>query len=135
MFRIDRRLLLHFDWPLVALAGILLGAGLLTLWSLVPRFGMRQLLWVVIGTAGALAIVSIDYRTLARWSTLGYVLGLLALTIVLAFGRVTQGARRWLAPKSRPLPEASSRNWRRCSWAMSSCGSSSSSACATSVVA
>lgn len=97
MFRIDRRLLLHFDWVLVALAGILLGAGLLTLWSLVPRFGMRQLLWAVIGTAGLLAIVSIDYRTLARWSTLGYVLALLALTIVLTLGRATQGARRWLA--------------------------------------
>lgn len=96
MIRIDRRLLLHFDWLLMGLAALLVAAGLLTLWSLVPRLGMRQLLWVGVGAVAVLIVISIDYRTLARWAYPGYVLGLGALAAVLLFGRTTQGARRWL---------------------------------------
>ncbi|MGH7264004.1 MAG: rod shape-determining protein RodA [Candidatus Rokuibacteriota bacterium] len=97
MFRIDRRLLLHFDWILLGLAALLLGAGLLTLGSLVPRLLMRQLVWLGIGLAGMLVLISIDYRTLARWSAVGYVAGLGLLAVVLFAGRTAQGARRWLA--------------------------------------
>ena len=97
MLRIDRRLLLHFDWVLVGLVGLLVGAGLLTLWSLVPRLAMRQTLWVGVGTLVALVIVSIDYRSLTRWALLGYALGLGALAIVLVLGRAAQGARRWIS--------------------------------------
>ena len=96
MLRIDRRLLLHFDWVLAALTMLLVGAGLLTLSSLVPRLALRQSLWVAIGVVLALVIVSIDYRTLARWALLAYVAGLSVLTAVLALGRTAQGARRWL---------------------------------------
>ena len=56
MLRIDRRLLFHFDWLLISLTGLLLVAGLLTLWSLVPRFAMRQLLWAGVGTVVLLEI-------------------------------------------------------------------------------
>ncbi len=97
MLRIDRRLLLHFDWVLAGLAGLLVGAGVLTLWSLVPRLAARQALWVGVGVAGALLIISFDYRTLARWAALGYVVGLGVLAAVLMLGRTAQGARRWLA--------------------------------------
>ncbi len=97
MFRIDRRLLLHFDWLLVALAALLIGAGLLTLGSLVPRLLMRQLAWLGIGIVGVLVVISIDYRILARWTYVAYAAGLVALAAVLVFGRAAQGARRWLA--------------------------------------
>ena len=97
MFRIDRRLLLHFDWVLVGLAGVLVGAGLVTLWSLVPRFAMRQFVWLGLGTVGLLVLISIDYRRLARWAYAGYAVGLGALAVVLVLGRSAQGARRWLA--------------------------------------
>ncbi len=97
MLRIDRRLLLHFDWLLLVLTAVLVGAGLLTLWSLVPRLGMRQLLWVGVGTLAVLVIISIDYRTLARWSSVAYVVGLGVLAAVLLLGRSAQGARRWIA--------------------------------------
>ena len=96
MLRIDRRLLFHFDWLLISLTGLLLAAGLLTLWSLVPRFAMRQLLWAGVGTVVLLVLISIDYRILARWASLGYVLGLGALATVIVLGRSAQGARRWL---------------------------------------
>ncbi len=96
MFRIDRRLLLHFDWLLVGLAAVLVGAGLLTLGSLVPRLLMRQLAWLGIGAVVVLVLISIDYRMLARWAYVGYVAGLMVLAAVLVLGRAAQGARRWL---------------------------------------
>lgn len=97
MFRIDRRLLLHFDWLLVGLTALLVGAGLLTLGSLVPRLLMRQLAWLGIGAVVVLVLISIDYRVLARWAYLGYIAGLMVLAAVLVLGRTAQGARRWLA--------------------------------------
>jgi len=96
MFRIDRRLLLHFDWLLVGLAALLVGAGLLTLGSLVPRLLMRQLAWLGLGAVVVLVLISIDYRMLARWAYLGYIAGLMVLAAVLVLGRTAQGARRWL---------------------------------------
>lgn len=96
MFRIDRRLLLHFDWLLVGLAALLVGAGLLTLGSLVPRLLMRQLAWLGIGAVVVLVLISIDYRVLARWAYLGYIAGLMVLAAVPVLGRTAQGARRWL---------------------------------------
>ena len=96
MFRIDRRLLLHFDWLLVGLVALLVGAGLLTLGSLVPRLLMRQLAWLGIGAVVVLVLISIDYRMLARWAYLGYIAGLMVLAAVLVFGHTAQGARRWL---------------------------------------
>ncbi len=96
MFRIDRRLLLHFDWLLVALATLLIGTGLLTLGSLVPRLLMRQLVWLGIGVVAVLVLISIDYRMLARWAYLAYIGGLVLLATVLVLGRTAQGARRWL---------------------------------------
>jgi rod shape determining protein RodA len=97
VFRIDRRLLLHFDWVLVGLAALLIGAGLLTLGSLVPRLLMRQLVWLGLGSVGVLVVISIDYRLLTRWAYAAYAAGLLVLTAVLVLGRAAQGARRWLS--------------------------------------
>jgi rod shape determining protein RodA len=97
VLRIDRRLLLHFDWALVAVVALLVGASLLTLWSLVPRLAMRQALWVGVGTLAAVVIVSIDYRTLVRWAPLAYALGTGVLLAVLVLGRTAQGARRWVS--------------------------------------
>jgi rod shape determining protein RodA len=97
VFRIDRRLLLHFDWVLVALVALLIGAGLLTLGSLVPRLLMRQLIWLGLGAIVGLVIISIDYRLLTRWAYVGYAAGLAALTVVLLLGRAAQGARRWIS--------------------------------------
>jgi rod shape determining protein RodA len=97
VLRIDRRLLLHFDWLLAALTLVLTGVGVMTVWSLAPRVGLRQALWVGIGVGVTLVLISIDYRIMARWAPLGYALAAVLLVTVLALGRTTQGARRWLA--------------------------------------
>jgi rod shape determining protein RodA len=97
MLRFDRRLLLHFDWVLAGLAGLLVGLGLLTLWSLAPRLAARQTLWFGLALCLALLVIAVDYRTWTRWALGGYALGLGALVAVLILGRAAQGARRWLA--------------------------------------
>ena len=97
MLRVDRRLLVQFDWLLFGLAGLLIVAGLVTVSTLVPRLGARQLIALGIAAAAATVLVSVDYRTLARWACWGYGLGLLTLIGVLLVGRSALGARRWIA--------------------------------------
>lgn len=96
MLRVDRRLLVQFDWQIFGLAGLLIVAGLLTVSTLVPRLGARQLMALGIATVAAMVLVSVDYRTLARWACWGYGLGLVTLVAVLVAGRSALGARRWI---------------------------------------
>ncbi len=96
MLRVDRRLLVQFDWQLFGLAGLLIAVGLLTVSTIVPRQGARQLIALGIAAVAALVLVSVDYRALARWACWGYGLGLLTLFAVLVAGRSTMGARRWI---------------------------------------
>jgi rod shape determining protein RodA len=96
MLRFDRRLLVQFDWQLFGLAGLLIAMGLVTVSTIVPRQGARQLIALGIATVAALVLVSVDYRALARWACWGYGLGLVILLVVLLAGRSTMGARRWI---------------------------------------
>jgi len=97
VLRVDRRLLVQFDWLLFGLAGLLIVAGLLTVSTLVPRLGARQLIALGIAAVAATVLVSVDYRTLAGWACWGYGLGLVTLVAVLVAGRSASGARRWIA--------------------------------------
>jgi rod shape determining protein RodA len=97
VLRVDRRLFLQFDWQLFGLAGLLIIAGLMTVSTLVPRLGARQLIALSIGTVAAMVVLAVDYRTLARWACWAYGLGLLTLLVVLLAGRSALGARRWIA--------------------------------------
>ena len=97
MLRVDRRLLVQFDWQIFGLAALLIVAGLVTVSTLVPRLGARQLLALGIAAACAMVVVAVDYRTLARWACWGYGFGLLSLIAVLLAGRSALGARRWIA--------------------------------------
>lgn len=103
MLRFDRRLIAHFDWPLLLLTLVLVGCGLATVLSathspeqLVSRLFVRQVAWVCFGLVGLFAVLSFDYHRLERY---GYALygGAIALLILTAiFGSSGGGARRWL---------------------------------------
>ncbi len=58
----------------------------------------RQIVWYVLGIASMVAVSSVDYRLLARWSLVGYVAIILTLIIVLipGVGAEKFGARRWI---------------------------------------
>ncbi len=101
MLRIDRRLLQNVDWLLLGAAAVLIGLGLLSIWSLAPAggssgFAWRQLSWIGVGTVALLAIASLDYRQLVRAAPLLYLIGLGGLLTVFVLGRTVSGARRWV---------------------------------------
>ncbi|MBM3877300.1 MAG: rod shape-determining protein RodA [Verrucomicrobia bacterium] len=97
------------DWSLLcALLGLMvLGAAFIhsarlaiesnhvDFWS---KLWCRQLAWYAAGTIGFAAIGYVDYKTLARWSYVGYWGAILLLVAVLIphIGALKFGARRWI---------------------------------------
>lgn len=100
-FKVDRRLVQNVDWLLLAAALVLVGLGLLTLWSLSPgRHGSgivwRQLSWFGVGLLALVAVASADYRNVVRAAPAFYVVGVALLLTVFVVGRSVSGARRWI---------------------------------------
>lgn len=103
MLRIDRRLLAHFDWPLLLLTLLITACGLMTvlsashshdsLWS---RPFAQQATWAGLGLIGMLTALSFDYHWLDRYAYWIYAVTVLLLIAVFVFGSVGGGARRWL---------------------------------------
>ena len=54
-----------------------------------------QIVWYLLGLAAAAVVCLINYQTLARWGTVAYWCGVGLLALVLIFGTVRFGARRW----------------------------------------
>ncbi len=55
----------------------------------------RQIVWYTLGAGAAAGLCLVDYHTLARWSLVAYWSAVLLLVLVLFFGTVRFGARRW----------------------------------------
>lgn len=55
----------------------------------------RQIIWYSLGIGAAAAVCCVDYHTLARWSMVAYWVAVFMLAVVLLFGTVRFGARRW----------------------------------------
>ena len=73
MLRIDRRLIGHFDWPLLVCALLVIACGLATLLSatrtpghVVSALDLRQVMWCGLGMIGLIAALSFDYHRLER---------------------------------------------------------------------
>lgn len=78
----------------------LMSIGMVTLYSLSPvhdtmRYLSRQLIAASLGLAGAIVLVSLDYRRLRSWTWVFFVVAVLLLVCVLVFGVKVNGARRW----------------------------------------
>ena len=98
--RVDRRLLLNFDWPLFIILMLLIAAGMANLLSVDESEG--DVLFRAQATAlgiGALALIvafSLNYRYF-EVATLGIYIGaLVLLLLVLLVGETRKGATRWL---------------------------------------
>lgn len=106
MSLIDRRLLTHLNWPLLASLLLLFGVGILNLYSasgtrledgiILSPFFERQIIWGVGGLMVMLMCMSFDYRHLQSLSVFLYALSILLLLTVPIFGKVIYGARRWI---------------------------------------
>src|SRR5450759_1857269 len=104
MLKIDRRLVAHFDWLLLAAALLVVGCGLLTVLSaahvpgrLVSGLFTRQLIWAALGLVAMLAAVSFDYHWLERYAYFVYGAAVLLLIVTAVLGASGGGARRWIA--------------------------------------
>src|SRR5215471_13422242 len=56
---------------------------------------LLQIAWYVLGIGCATVLCLVSYQTLARWGTIAYWSAIILLALVLVFGTVRFGARRW----------------------------------------
>jgi len=101
----DRRLIQYFDWVLLALTAVLLGIGLMTLYSAVladeiaPQkiLFYKQLIWAGGGCGIMIICFVFNYKLLDKYFILIYVTCILLLVLVLIIGKHVGGSQRWLA--------------------------------------
>ena len=90
---------LHIDFPLLVALLILLGFGLMVLYSATDgSVGLmrRQVAFIIVSLVAMVGIAQIDMRMLRRWSPWLYLAGLGLLMGVIFFGSTGGGAKRWL---------------------------------------
>ena len=100
---IDRRLLTSFDWRIFLLILLVVGVGILNIHSATASYqiagtpyAIKQLYWAVIGSGLIMLICSVDYHILEDVSYWFYAVLLVFLLLVLAVGKTSMGATRWL---------------------------------------
>ncbi|MEO8071214.1 MAG: rod shape-determining protein RodA [Acidobacteriota bacterium] len=101
---VDRRLLPHLDWPLIAAVLALTFLGIATIYSVTWDFiadkpgteFWTQIYALPVALIALGVCLTIDYRTLAQRSLWIYLAFLGALLGVVFFGVVRNGARRWI---------------------------------------
>jgi rod shape determining protein RodA len=100
-FRIDKKILKHLDWWLLASLVCIMAIGITNLYSASAAtnrpFAIKQAVWYAVGLVGITALISLDYRKLQRFVYPLYALTLFCLLLVDIIGASAKGAQRWLA--------------------------------------
>jgi rod shape determining protein RodA len=98
---IDRRLLTHFDWPLLTLVLIISFIGVLNLYS--ATFGevesnlyAKQILWIGIGLVFALFITVFDHRFYRDLAYIFYGISLVLLMAIFVYNIINPEVSRWI---------------------------------------
>lgn len=102
---IDRRFINSFDAWFVAVVLLILGLGVLSIYSVTYTVApkshgaiyMKQMVWIFLGLLVFFLAASVDYHEIARFSPWLYATGVLLLLLVLLVGRTGMGARRWIS--------------------------------------
>lgn len=102
---IDRRLVSHFDWWLLALVFVLAGVGVASIYSaaepgargLGQIFAVKQAIWFSLGLVVMALVFSFHYHFMDRWVWVIYILTVLSLAWVLVFGKTVSGSQRWIS--------------------------------------
>jgi rod shape determining protein RodA len=104
MIRLDRRLIVNFDWTLFILVLVISGIGLLNIYSAgfsltdfrqTPLY-LKQIQWILIGLLGMAVAFFVDYRSIARHAMPIYILTILLLLVVAVAGHGARGSQRWI---------------------------------------
>ncbi|MDR1360034.1 MAG: rod shape-determining protein RodA [Deltaproteobacteria bacterium] len=103
----DRRLLLHANWPLLGFGSLLFLLGMVNLYSAsgerleegirVAPFFYRQILWGGIGLCGLILCTIFDYRHLKPLAFPFFAATILMLILVPLIGVRVSGAQRWIS--------------------------------------
>ena len=114
----ERLRLRQVDLPLLLTTLLLVGAGLATLYSATyqwsPAVFRRQVMWLAVGAAGAIALAAIPPRVWLRFYKLLYALNVLMLLGVLVFGGSARAHNAgWSCRAGFSCSRRSSRN---CCW-------------------
>jgi rod shape determining protein RodA len=103
LLHFDRRLATNFDWGTLTLTLAITTLSVVLLYSATTHradslasIHLKQLSWIGIGSVCMLAILCINYQVLCRYAYLFYALTIIGLVAILLFGRVINGAQRWL---------------------------------------
>lgn len=102
--QIDRRLISHFDWPLLFLSLAFVAIGVTTIYSAnydmaaqhAGPLPMRQVTWLGLGLIAMITALSFDYHYIDRLAYPFYGAMLLLLTLVLIVGHSGGGSQRWI---------------------------------------
>ena len=90
MIKLDRRLILNFDWTLLVLVLVLSGIGLVNIYSTgfsltdfhrTPLY-VKQIQWIILGVAGMAVAFFVDYRFLGRHAYTIYGISVILLVVV-----------------------------------------------------
>nr|HID59112.1 rod shape-determining protein RodA [Desulfobacterales bacterium] len=100
----DRRLIKHFDWILLIIALTIAVIGILNIYSATTanplytknHLWLKQLYWLIIGSAVMCFVFLFDYRLLERWAFFIYGFSMIMLIAVLFWGKAVCGSKRWL---------------------------------------
>ncbi len=100
---IDRRLIDHFDWPLIIFFLCLTGIGILNLYSAalgeeiegIPVY-LRQTLWFSLGLLVMLLVAFVDYRHYRTFAYAIFAVSLIPLVILLIHHILFGGVQRWI---------------------------------------
>lgn len=99
----DRRLITNFNWAYLLLVLLIGLIGIANMYSATSSWTaaaqpvyIKQFYWVGIGLAIVALVCLFDYRHLEYLSAPLYMGNLLLLAIVLAFGKTSMGATRWI---------------------------------------
>lgn len=99
----DRRLLIHFDWVLLLQVLLLVGIGIINLYSATSTWDQlgtpvyaKQFYWLGIGLCISLTLTVFDYRHLEYFGLPFYAINVGLLLMVLLIGKTSMGATRWL---------------------------------------
>ena len=96
---IDRNVFREVDWYLIGLLLLNAALGCLFIYSAAHdqpgQVYLKQISWLGLSCLALFLILLIDYKILITYSPAFYVLGLIALTALFAFGKIAGGAKSW----------------------------------------
>ena len=100
---VDSRGFDRFDWLFIGVSLIILSMGILSIYSIthaqqssgIPLY-VKQIFWVVIGTATFVMMLTVNYHRLSAFAYPFYVSILILLAVVLVVGKTSHGAQRWI---------------------------------------